>query len=305
MFQSFAWNSTAARVFAEREAPQIIYSESDSGAAMIPLAGKDHQLTLIGETLFDYRDVLAAGDEQVLHSAWQRAAQLGLSFSCGALRDDANLARWSGFHLGSFYGAPRVSPQAITADAFAAGHNRVKRSFRHLQRNGVELRCSTGSASDLIRFVYSQKGSQPAETGDSLFRDPLRQQFMIEVCRAVGTACEVFTLESAGTLIAALVTFRDRNVRRFYTIYFDQAWARHSPGMALVYEVTRRSLLAGLECDYMTGEHHYKTRLATSVVPMYWVTASAEELACAFPLAHPEVTAVTDRNRPLAQTLEL
>jgi CelD/BcsL family acetyltransferase involved in cellulose biosynthesis len=279
MFQSFAWNSTAARVFSEREPAHIIYSESDSGAVLIPLARRDRQLTLIGETLFDYRDVLATGDEEVLQAAWFRAAQLELDFSSGAVRSDGNLEHWQDFHLGSFYGAPKVSSQAVSADAFAKDHDRLGRYFRRFQRNGVELRCSTGSASHLIGFIYQRKGSQPAETGDSLFRDPLRQRFMIEICCAVDKACEVFTLESAGTMIAALVTFRDRNVRRFYTIYFDQAWSKQSPGMVLVYEVTRRSLLAGLDCDYMTGEHNYKTRLATSVVPMHWVTASSNALA--------------------------
>ena len=75
------------------------------------------------------------------------------------------------------------------------------------------------------------------------------------------------------------MTFREPQVRRFYTIYFDQAWSRYSPGTVLLYEVTRRSLAAGLECDYMTGEHGYKLRFATSVVPMHWVEASPEMLA--------------------------
>jgi Acetyltransferase (GNAT) domain len=278
MFQSYAWNATAARVFSERESALIIYSESDSGAALIPLVANGH-LSLIGETMFDYRDVLAHGDEHVLQTGWNRAAQLGMHFSSGALRTESSIGHWEGFHLSSFYGAPKVSPRAITGDDFAKDHNRLGRCFRRFQRNGVELRCHAGSASDIIRLIYQRKGSQPAETGDSLFSDPLRQQFMIAICRVVDKACEVFTLESASRLIAALVTFRDRNVRRFYTIYFDQAWAKQSPGMVLVYEVTRRSLLAGLECDYMTGEHGYKMRLATSVVPMLWVSASADDLA--------------------------
>ena len=148
-----------------------------------------------------------------------------------------------------------------------------------MEREGVTMNCHTGLNSDLVRFIYQQKGSQPAATGDNLFQDPRRIQFMMAVCRAVANACEIFTYESAGTLVAALVTFRDGKVRRFYTIYFDQEWSRYSPGMVLLYEVTRRSLAAGLECDYMTGEHGYKLRFATSVVPMYWAEASADTLA--------------------------
>jgi len=79
--------------------------------------------------------------------------------------------------------------------------------------------------------------------------------------------------------VASLVTFIDGNVRRFYTIQFDPGWAKYSPGTVLIYEVTRRSLEAGLDCDYMTGEHAYKMRFATAVVPMYWVQASHQTLA--------------------------
>jgi CelD/BcsL family acetyltransferase involved in cellulose biosynthesis len=281
MFQSFAWNHTAAQAFADREIPFVIYAESDQGAALVPTAVDQarNRFVFLGETLFDYRDVLTSGDSQVLAHAWNRASQLGLKFSSGALRSDANFAAWSGFDVSRFYGAPRVSPKEITTEQFAQGHNRLASWKRRLDREGVEFKCHTGSNSELVRYLYEQKGTQPSEIGGSLFGDPRRIQFMIEICRQMGNACEIFTFESAGTLVAALVTFRDRHVRRFYTIYFDQAWAKHSPGMVLLYEVTCRSLTSGLECDYMTGEHSYKTRFATSIVPMYWVEASADALA--------------------------
>lgn len=279
MFQSFLWNHTAALAFAYREAPFVIYSETDHGASLIPAATTPTGIGLLGETLFDYRDVLSSGDENVLHSAWNRVAALDLKFSTGALRSDANLANWSGFNLSRFYGAPRVSPREITSDDFAARHNRLARWHRRMEREGVTMNCHSGADSDLVRFIYQQKGSQPAETGDNLFADSRRIQFMTTVCRQAGKACEIFTYESAGTLVAAVVTFRDGKVRRFYTIYFDQAWSRYSPGTVLLYEVTRRSLATGLECDYMTGEHGYKLRFATSVVPMYWAEASSEMLA--------------------------
>lgn len=281
MFQSFTWNYIAAQAFVDREQPFVIYAESDQGAALVPTA-MDHarqRLVFLGETLFDYRDVLTSGDPQVLAGAWNRASQLGLKFSSGALRSDSNFAAWNGFDVSRFYGAPRVSPKEVTAEEFARGHNRLASWKRRLDREGVEFKCHPGTNSELVRYIYEQKGTQPSEIGGSLFSDPRRVQFMIEVCRQMGSACEIFTFESAGTLVAALVTFRDRHVRRFYTIYFDQAWAKQSPGMVLIYEVTCRSLKSSLECDYMTGEHSYKARLATSIVPMYWVEASADALA--------------------------
>ena len=281
MFQSFAWNYAAACAFSEREAPFVIYAENDHGAALIPAAIDQfrRRLMLLGETLFDYRDVLSSGDKQVLQSAWNRLAQLNFRFSAGAIRADANFAAWSGFDVSRFYGAPRVSPCEISAEDFASKHSRLARWQRRLEKEGVTLRCRTGADIDLVRLIYQEKGNQPGESAENLFTDPRRIQFMMEICQSMGSGCEIFTLESAGTLVAALVTFRDRNVRRFYTTYFHEAWARYSPGMVLLSEVTRRSLKAGMECDYMTGEHGYKLRFATSVVPMYWAEASAETLA--------------------------
>jgi CelD/BcsL family acetyltransferase involved in cellulose biosynthesis len=278
MFQTFAWNYAAAQVFGERERPFVIYVEDDNGAALIPAAIADARLTLLGESLFDYRDVLMRGDRSALKAAWARASEPGLDFSAGALRADANFDVWDGFERGSFYGAPLVSHNVLSAEAFVAEHNRLGRWRRRLEREGAELRSQTGANSALVRAIYEQKASQPAETGDSLFRDPLRVDFMVQACAAVGPLCEIFTLETAGAMVAALVTFRDGSVRRFYTVQFDPAWAKYSPGMVLIHEVTRRSLSDAMDCDYMTGEHAYKLRFATSVVPMFWVRASAAAL---------------------------
>jgi CelD/BcsL family acetyltransferase involved in cellulose biosynthesis len=95
----------------------------------------------------------------------------------------------------------------------------------------------------------------------------------------VGPACEIFTLEKQGLLIAGLVTFRDGPYRRFYTIYFNPAWARFSPGQALLYEATAQSLSEGLSCDYMTGEYAYKLRLANSSKRLLRLDVSAQELS--------------------------
>jgi CelD/BcsL family acetyltransferase involved in cellulose biosynthesis len=48
--------------------------------------------------------------------------------------------------------------------------------------------------------------------------------------------------------------------------------------LALIHEVVQESLSSGMDCDFMTGEQPYKTRLATSSVPLYRVCATAEML---------------------------
>lgn len=277
MFQSYAWNHAAARVFGDREKPHVLYAETDSGVALIPAAVREGKLRMLGDAMFDYRDVLVQGDAGVLGSAWARASELGLDFETGALRQDGNIAAWDRFELSRYYGAPFVSH--TNAADFASRHHRLGRWVRRFAREGVQLRSHTGENSALVRQIYERKADQPAESGDSLFADALRVEFMVRVCAAVGAACEIFTYETAGTLVASLVTFRDGDLRRFYTVQFDPAWAKYSPGTVLIYEITRRSLEAGIDCDYMTGEHAYKMRFATSVAPMCWVQADRQTLA--------------------------
>ena len=109
----------------------------------------------------------------------------------------------------------------------------------------------------------------------NLFVDQLRIHFVLAAAAAEPDAWEIFTLERESHVVAALVTFSDRGVRRFYTVYYDHGWSRYSPGTALLYEATRLSLAEGLDCDYMTGEQSHKMRLATSRVPLYRVELSS------------------------------
>src|SRR5262249_51802736 len=113
----------------------------------------------------------------------------------------------------------------------------------------------------------------------SLFRDKLRIDFLVNAAAITPDVFEVFTLEFEEQLCAALVTFRDGSLRRFYTGWFDPAYEKHSPGLTLIHEVTRLSLEAGLDCDYMTGEQPYKMRLATRSETLYRVRATSNQLA--------------------------
>lgn len=278
MFQSYAWNATALKVFEQRETPRLVYVESDGGAALVPSVvgrqcGKVH---LAGEALFDYRTSLMVGDFGLLARAWERIADWGMPFEVKALRGENATDAWNGLDVTFFANAPRLSASA-DAEEFVKSRNRLGRFTRRFRRAGVEYRRHSGANRALIRHIYEKKAEQ--ETATNLFRDPLRREFMMAI--AAQTQCEIFTYESVGNLVAALVTFRDGNVRRFYTTYFDQRWAKESPGQVLLFEATAESLLEGLECDYMTGEYLYKNRFADSMVPLYEVKATPEQLRTA------------------------
>ncbi len=277
MFQSYVWNATALKLFREREIPRLICVESDAGAALLPSVvgrrcGKVH---LAGEALFDYRNALVSGDVSLLAHACERIAEWKMPFELKALRSDAGKDAWSGLEVKFFANAPRLCA-STDADEFVSSRNRLGRFTRRFRRAGVEYRKHSGTNRALVRHVYEKKAEQDVST--NLFRDPLRREFMQAITALPETHCEIFTYESAGELVAALVTFRDGNVRRFYTTYFDQRWAKESPGQVLLFEVTAETLREGLECDYMTGEYMYKNRFADGMVPLYQVRATPEQL---------------------------
>lgn len=278
VFQSFHWNSTAARIF-DHEEPHIIFCETEGGMALLPLCidRVRNVVACLGDVLFDYRDALTIGEPDALLAAWQEATSFDLPFSSGGLLESSR-SRWAGFHLSSFYGRPVVRTADGRAGLFSKNHARSASRLRRLERMGVTLREYTPAEPDLLRWIYEQKAAQPPESGANVFRDPRRIEFMIAVAKADPHRVELSTLEFEGRCIAALVTLRERHWRRFYTIWFAQEWATHSPGIGLIYEITRRSLEQDLNCDYMTGEQGYKMRFATAVEPMYWVDASSDQL---------------------------
>ncbi|HEU5403884.1 MAG TPA: GNAT family N-acetyltransferase [Terriglobales bacterium] len=278
MFQSYDWNAAALKVFGQREIPRLVYVESDAGVALVPsvVGQRCRKVHLAGEALFDYRTALVAGDSGVLAKAWERMAEWGMAFEAKALRGDAK--DWTGLEVKFFANAPRLRASA-DADEFVRSRNRLGRFTRRFRRAGVEYRRRSGADKGLVRHIYEKKAEQ--DVGTNLFRDPLRREFMMTIAASPDTHCDIFTYESVGGLVAALVTFRDGNVRRFYTTYFDQRWAKQSPGQVLLFEATADSLREGLECDYMTGEYLYKNRFADEMVPLYQLRATPEQLRAA------------------------
>lgn len=289
MFQSYRWNRMAANVFGDREPPYFILAESDSGAAIVPAVIDLHSKTIgfAGERLFDYRDYLTVGGTDLLFRAWQHLAELNLPLSITAI-NRPHTAIWDRLPKNPFSCAPQLMNHEITSEKFAKKHPRAFSRLRKLERVGFRLEQYSGS-SPVVRQIYERRARQ-CDDGE-LFRDPTRVEFMVAICREMGSACEVFTLEQGSVIAAALVTFRDGKFRRFYTTYYDHEWARFSPGVTLLFEITRRSLELGLNVDLMTGEQTYKMRIASSGQALFQVHASAEQMREAVPSALQEVAA--------------
>lgn len=281
MFQSYAWNETALNVFREREVPHIVLVEGDAGVALLPcvIGQKCQVVHFAGEALFDYRNVLARGDAGMLRRGWEVVADWGLEFELKAVRGERLKEQWDGLPVSLFANAPMVRASGMSADQFLSSHSRLGRHSRRIRKQGAELRRHAGTNRALVSIIYDFKARQ--EVGKNLFQDPLRREFMVEIASRSEARCEIFTYETPGKLIAAVVTFRDGSVRRCYTTYFDEEWAQYSPGQVLLFDVVAESLREGLDCDFMTGEYPYKNRLATEMVPLFRVRASADELRAA------------------------
>jgi CelD/BcsL family acetyltransferase involved in cellulose biosynthesis len=280
LFQRFSWNRLAAQMFSDRLSPYVVCVQSDAGAAIIPATfnQKEDRFELLGEALFDYRDVLHSGDPDVLRLAWQHLAHQKKPLHVLSVDHLEGQKRWNDFPLVPFAMAPQVKDVAEKQFRFA--HSRLGRQMRRLETQDVALQIFSGNDSHVVRHLYECKRTHFAANGTgNVFLDSRRCEFMVAAAALEGNACEIYTLEKDASLIAGLVTFHDGGVRRFYTTYFNPAWARYSPGQALLFEVTARSLAEGLRCDYMTGEYPYKLRLANASRQLLRADVSAEQLA--------------------------
>lgn len=289
VFQDFHWNLLALTMFAGREEPYVVCARDSNGVAIVPavIRHSDSTLRLLGEELFDYRCFLHEGDERALACALAHLALLDRRLEVIAARSP--LSRSMGLELHPFSSAPAVHCTDTSAEVFGAAHLRLARNLRRLERLGYKLQVHHGDNSHLVRQIYQRKSVQ---TLDSLFHDPLRVQFLVNAALLHPATFEIFTLENGEHLGAALVTLRDGRMRRFYTGWFDHRLDKHSPALALIYEVTRQSLAVGVDCDYMTGEQPYKLRLATRSTPLFRIRASPEQLAALSQRSAPVMQAV-------------
>ncbi|MFL6301060.1 MAG: GNAT family N-acetyltransferase [Terriglobales bacterium] len=281
IFHNLDWNLLALRTFTE-EKPYFVAVELESSATIIPVVVRDREIRLAGGPLFDYRDVLHTGDDDSFRLGLEKVAELELPWNIQGIRAEAAHSLWA-IPSQPWTSAPFVSLRNVSAKEFAEKHTRSRRALRRLADLGASVRM-VPAMPELIEQLYREKAKEPAGFGQNVFQDSRCVAFMRNVVSLPLTHCDVFLMEAAGQRIAALITFRDREVRRFYTTWMDQRWSKHSPGVALLYHAACETLAAGLNCDYMTGEQPYKMRFATGSVPLYRLECSSAELrACLAP----------------------
>jgi CelD/BcsL family acetyltransferase involved in cellulose biosynthesis len=256
VFQRLELNEIVARVFAYRERPYVVLAESDSGAAIIPACILHEHVSFLGEELFDYRAPLA-NDLDLLDCAWCVIDRLSLPVKVKATRGTVH---WG--EMQRFSGAPW-----LPASQILPRQKKHERNLRLLSERGcifVQRQAGARGYHDVVRRMYQLKGKSEA---GSLFVDSPRVEAVVQIAASVNS--DLFTLENDGELVAAILTFVDGNVCRFYGTYYDARWAVFSPGITLLYKVIRQAQQQGLDFDFMTGEQLYKLRFATQVVPLF------------------------------------
>jgi CelD/BcsL family acetyltransferase involved in cellulose biosynthesis len=277
IFQSYAWNLAAARHFCHREQPYVIALESDVGAVIVPAARTIHGATFLGEMLFDYRDVLARGDSSLIAEALSEVGKIARELCLPAIREGGLVGADHG-ELEPWVGAPLLRRVDIMPEAFLAQHFKARKQMRRLVALGASFARYRGDSTALLRWLYARKAEQFAGASVDIFSDPVRQRCMVDIAAATAERCDVFSIEAGSAIVAALVTFRDAGVRRFYTIWHDSRWEEFSPGVVLLLHACHESLREGLDVDFLTGEQPHKARFATSRVQLYRFRATAERL---------------------------
>lgn len=283
VFQDFDWNLLALQTFTD-EPPCFIAAETVSSIAILPIVKRNYSLALAGGPMFDYRDAIRAGDDSAFMAALEQAAGLNLPLITNGIRGEAAARRWAKVAPQAWTGAPFVSAAEMPAEAFARNHARGRRALHRLNELGAMVNREQGTP-QIIDKLYRAKAKEQSSWGENVFRDERCIEFMGKLVVLPQTRCEIFLLAVTEEPIAALVTFIDGSTRRFYTVWMDPAWARHSPGVALLFEATRQTLQEGLDCDYMTGEHPYKLRFSTGSQPLYKLEATVEQLSAIRPQA--------------------
>jgi hypothetical protein len=226
-------------------------------------------LAFLGEELFDYRNVLSAGDDIALRTAWGVLAALGLPFELTAVRGEIQ-PYWRGFDVARFSGAP-----VARSDTPQRPHPRLQQKLEILQHRRCHL-SSQQCAAAKVREMYRLKAAQDSRC---LFRDSVRIRMVEAMVETCAEGCELLALEQDQELVAGVLSFRDRDWRRFYGTYYSLGWADFSPGVTLVNRLLENTMREGLHLDLMTGEQSYKLRLARDIVPLSRVSASAARLA--------------------------
>jgi hypothetical protein len=260
VFQTFDFARHWIGTFAHAEVEIWVHSGS---SLVLPVARRNDRVSLVGEGLFDYCDLVGPGaDGAVL----ERAADI---MTAGDLKPRATGVRadspfmdfWRRVGEGAHFSAAPQRP----ASAGALGHTRLAGRWQREHDAGACVREETDTRERraVLDWILERKQCHPANVLGALER-----QWIETVVEHSPQLAEVWSLCRGDHIMSALLCWRYPPTRYCYTIAHEPADAALSPGILLLYFVVSRSMSAGWDVDFLTGEQDFKLRFATRRQPL-------------------------------------
>jgi CelD/BcsL family acetyltransferase involved in cellulose biosynthesis len=156
-------------------------------------------------------------------------------------------------------------PERVEAALRPSTRKKLRYEWRRLAREGWRLErvlgASVPAVMDELFRLHTARWRRRAMPGS--FFSARRRRFHLDLAGRLAASGRLglFALERDGQRIAVLYGFIWKGAFLYYASGFDLAWARWSPGMALLYAVIGWSAAAGLHrFDFLRGEEPYKDR---------------------------------------------
>ncbi|HEY7855389.1 MAG TPA: GNAT family N-acetyltransferase [Terriglobales bacterium] len=255
VFQTFEFARHWIGTFTQSEVEIWVHSGS---SLVLPLARRNDRVSLVGEGLFDYCDLIGPGaDDAVLERAADIMAAGDLKPRATGVRADSPFMDfWRRLGEGAYFSAAPQRP----ASAGALPPTRVVGRWQRAEQAGVRAREETDvrERRAVVDWILERKQQHPANMLGALER-----RWIETVVEHSPHLAEVWSLRRGAHIMSGLLCWRYPPTRYCYTVAHDSADAALSPGILLLYFVVNCSMSTGWDVDFLTGEQDFKLRFAT------------------------------------------
>lgn len=253
------------------------------------------RLTLVGQGLFDYLDLLGEADDE----AQQELAARVLADPDWRFLEVGGLRRPSRFEafwraLGAGWEAEAAAPRlrAMPVEAWRTAHARWAQRWRRAQAHGLTVkRVAAAERPGWRAWIEARKTRALAAAGATTVLGAPEWQWLERMLTAEVAAVELWLLQRGEEPLAALVSWLDTGpprIRHGYTICYEECAGALSPGILLLFAVVERTLAEGGEFDFLTGEQPFKLQFANDRQPRWRVW---RDRRAAPPIADVEISA--------------
>ncbi|HXR98412.1 MAG TPA: GNAT family N-acetyltransferase [Terriglobales bacterium] len=264
VFQTFDFARHWMATFSQAEVEIWVHTTS---SLVLPLARRDGTVSLVGEGLFDYCDLIGPAPYGTDGPVLQQAAEIVMAGNArpratGVRADSRFSDFWRRLGEGRYFSAAPQRP----ADAGALGHTRIARRWQRAEHAGVRAHEETEMRERraTLDWILERKQHHPAN-----MLGELERQWIETVVEHSPHLAEVWSLRRGEHIMSGLLCWRCPPTRYCYTIAHEPSDAALSPGILLLYFVVNRSMSSGWDIDFLTGEQAFKLRFATRRQPLH------------------------------------